>query len=140
MTTFGGGCLCGAVRYESSADPMMMGHCHCGDCRKSSGSGHCSHLLVPEAAVTVSGSLTSYDRPADSGNVVTRSFCGVCGAAVLSRNAASPGVVFLRASSLDDPEIFQPSVVVYASRAASWDAITGLPSFPEMPPAGPPQV
>src|SRR5262245_35031683 len=139
MTKFTGGCLCGAVRYESSADPAMMGHCHCVDCRRSSGTGHSSHLLVPEGAVKISGKLASYDRAADSGNVVTRGFCPVCGSAILSRNSASPGIVFLRASSLDDLEIFKPQVVVYASRAASWDAIAGgLPSFPAMPPQGPP--
>jgi hypothetical protein len=71
---------------------------------------------------------------------VTRSFCGVCGSAILSRNSAMPGVVFVRASSLDDPEIFKPEVVVYASRAASWDAISGLPTFETMPPQGMPQV
>jgi len=118
----------------------MAGHCHCADCRKSSGSGHCSHLLVPEAAVKITGSLVSYERPADSGNVITRCFCGTCGSAVLSRNSAMPGVIFLRASSLDDPEVFKPQVVVYTSRAPSWDAIPGLPAFPEMPPQGLPQA
>src|SRR5687768_7236625 len=58
---FKGGCLCGAVRYESHADPMMAGHCHCADCRKSSGTGHCSHLVVPKASVAVTGKLTAYD-------------------------------------------------------------------------------
>ena len=29
-----GGCLCGAVSYEAKAAPMVVGHCHCDDCRK----------------------------------------------------------------------------------------------------------
>jgi len=32
-----------------------------------------------------------------------------------------PGMVFVRASSLDDPEMFKPLMVVYTDRAASWD-------------------
>ena len=137
MAGFTGGCLCGAVRYESSADPAMGGHCHCVDCRKSSGTGHCSHLVTPEPGFRLTGALTSYERAADSGNMVTRSFCGVCGSAVLSRNSAMPGMVFVRASSLDDPEVFKPQMVVYASRAPSWDAISGdLPTFQTMPPQG----
>ena len=48
---FSGGCLCGAVRYESSAEPMFAGHCQCTDCRKTSGTGHSSHLAVPRAAL-----------------------------------------------------------------------------------------
>lgn len=136
MAGFSGGCLCGAVRYQATADPAMMGHCHCVDCRKSSGTGHCSHMIVPAAAVTITGKVSTYERAADSGNKVTRAFCPNCGSAIYSTNAARPGAVFIRASSLDDPEIFKPQVVVYASRRASWDSIAGdLPTFERMPPA-----
>jgi hypothetical protein len=31
-TTYRGGCLCGAIRYEITAEPMMAGHCQCLDC------------------------------------------------------------------------------------------------------------
>lgn len=135
---FEGGCLCGAVRYSCTADPVMAGHCHCVDCRRSSGSGHSSHLMVPKAAVTLTGEITEYAAPADSGNMVTRAFCPRCGAPVYSTNSASPQVMFLRASSLDDPEVFRPQVVVYASRAPSWDVMDdALPSFAKMPPASP---
>jgi hypothetical protein len=114
---------------------MMMGHCHCEDCRRSSGSGHSSHLAVPEAGLAVTGAPTGYARPADSGNLVTRYFCSTCGSALFSKNAGMPGTVFLRASSLDDLETFQPQMHVYASRAASWDKPgQNLPSFDVMPP------
>jgi len=133
--TISGGCLCGEVRYETSAEPMIAGQCQCVDCRKSSGSGHCSHLGMPDEGFTVTGALTSYDKPADSGNVVTRKFCPTCGAAILSTNSGMPGMVFVRASSLDDPEVFQPQLAVYTSRGPSWDKLDpALSSFPEMPP------
>ena len=46
-----------------------------------------------------------------------------------------PGMVFPRASSLDDPEVFQPKFTVYTSRSPSWDRPnSGLPAFDEMPP------
>lgn len=135
MVEFSGGCLCGAVRYKSTAEPIMSGHCHCEDCRRSSGTGHSSHMLLPEVAVTFSGKMTAYDRAADSGNLVSRNFCPTCGAAVFSRNAAMPGMIFLRASSLDNLEAFKPQMHVYAARAASWDQpASGVPSFAQMPP------
>jgi hypothetical protein len=138
---FGGGCLCGAVRYESRVDPLMAGHCHCADCRKSSGTGHCSHLVAPGPSVTVTGRVTIYDRPADSGNIVSRAFCPVCGTPIYSLNGAMPDLIFLRASSLDDPEIFKPQMVVYTKRAPSWDHMDSrIPSFSTMPPSGPPQA
>ncbi len=137
--TLSGSCLCGAVRYETDAEPLAVGHCHCVDCRKSSGTGHCTHAAVPEEGLKVTGALKFYDRPADSGNIVSRGFCPQCGSAILSRNAAMPGMAFLRASSLDDPDAVSPQMIVYQSRAPSWDRVDGgLPAFDEMPPGGPP--
>ena len=138
MTGFKGGCLCSAVRYESEGDPVMAGHCQCVDCRKSSGSGHCTHVAVVDQGFSISGAVKLYDRSADSGNIVSRAFCPECGSALFSRNTGIPGMVFVRASSLDDPEIIRPAMVVYASRAVSWDHIGGdLPTFATMPPGGP---
>lgn len=135
---FTGGCLCGSVRYECAAEPAMSGHCQCNDCRRTSGSGHSSHLAVPEKAVSISGKASVYERRADSGNVVGRAFCPTCGSPIYSTNSGMPGLVFLRASSLDDLEIFKPQVVVYTKRAASWDFIDPkLPAFETMPPAMP---
>lgn len=132
---FSGGCLCGAVRYESSAEPVVNGHCYCEDCRKSSGTGHCSHLGVPDAAFSVTGEVRFYDKPADSGNIVSRGFCPTCGSAVYSTNSGMAGMAFVRASSLDDPEVFQPQLIVYTSRAPSWAVMDpALPGFAEMPP------
>jgi len=137
-STFSGGCLCGSVRYESQAEPMVIGHCHCVDCRKSSGTGHCTHMVIPKDAFTVTGEIKFYDHPADSGNIVSRGFCPTCGCAIFSKNSGMPEIVFPRASSLDDPEVAKPQMVVYASRAPSWDAVdSSLPSFPEMAEGGP---
>ena len=130
-----GGCLCGAVRYECTADPIAAGHCHCDDCRRASGTGHGSHLAVPAAAVSFSGETKIYDKPADSGNMVGRAFCPTCGSAVYSLNSAVTDLVFLRASSLDDLEVFKPQIIVYAAKAASWDHMDStLTAFDGMPP------
>jgi len=134
-TAFSGGCLCGAVRYRCSAAPITGGHCHCMACRKTSGTGHGSHLAVPEAAFEVQGELKAYAAPADSGNIVTRHFCPTCGSAIHSTNSGMPGLVMLRASSLDDPEVFKPQIVVFAKHAPSWDLVDrDLPAFQGMPP------
>ncbi len=131
---FTGGCLCGAVRYQGQ-EQRGGGHCHCIDCRRTSGTGHGSHMIVPEAGFTVSGELRFFDAPADSGNTVSRGFCPTCGSAIYSRNSAVPGVVFVRASSLDDPEVFRPQMIVYTKRAPSGDRMDpALPAFEAMPP------
>ncbi len=114
---------------------MGGGHCHCVDCRKASGTGHGSHMMVRQDAIEVTGEVKFYESPADSGNTVRRGFCPTCGSAICSTNSGMPGVTVIRASSLDDPEVFKPQMVVYAARAASWDPVAqGLPAFDGMPP------
>ena len=77
----------------------------------------------------MTGETKAYVRPSASGNPVTRAFCPECGAPVFSKNPAMPGMLFLRASSLDDLEVFKPQMHVWAGRAASWDAPSaGLPA------------
>lgn len=128
-----GGCLCGNVRYACQEE-HGGGHCHCLDCRKASGTGHGSHMIVPEAAFSLTGEVKFFDKPADSGNMISRGFCPNCGSAVYSRNSGMAGMVFVRASSLDDPDVFKPQMVVYTDRAASWDYMDpGLPRFAAMP-------
>lgn len=139
-TGFTGGCLCGAVRYASTADPVMAGHCYCADCRQSSGSDHCTHLMVPKPAFSVTGEVRLYDRPADSGNMVSRAFCPTCGSAMFSTNSGMADLIFPRASSLDDPEVARPGMAVYVSRAPSWSRIDPtLPAFQTMPARDPGQ-
>jgi hypothetical protein len=90
---------------------------------------------VPKAAFTVSGPLTGFDKPADSGNMVTRQFCSVCGSPVVSLNSGMPDMAMISASSLDDMEVFNPELIVYASREVSWNDLgADLPRFATMPP------
>ena len=120
---------------------MIVAHCHCVDCRKSSGTGHGTHIVIPKEALKVTGEVNFYDHPADSGNIVSRGFCPTCGCAIYSKNSGMPEMIFPRASSLDDPEIAKPQMVVYTSRAPSWDYVDpDLPSFAELPEGGPRKV
>ena len=129
-----GGCECGAIRYECSAEPIMAGHCHCRSCQKASGTGHSSHMMVLRAATTITGEAAVYERKADSGNTVRRGFCPRCGSPVWGESSGFPDVLVLRAGSLDDPERFRPGAVVYAANAPGWDHMDpALRSFAKMP-------
>jgi hypothetical protein len=59
-TAVAGGCLCGAVRYECAAEPLMAGTCHCLDCQKSSGAGSAPTLFVPRAALQITAEVKYY--------------------------------------------------------------------------------
>ncbi|MBT3305566.1 MAG: GFA family protein [Alphaproteobacteria bacterium] len=129
-----GGCLCGAVRYECTAEPVMAGHCHCRKCQHATGGAKASAFAVPEDSVTVTGELTSFDFEADSGNMTTRQFCPTCGVPVTSGSIGMPGLVIIYAGSLDDPSIFAPGMDIYTDSAQPWDHMDpDLPKFPGMP-------
>ena len=130
-----GGCACGAIRYEISAEPLMMNDCHCLDCQRESGTGHGSHLTFPRTGVKLTGEAKRWDMVADSGNVKTRAFCPICGSPVYMTFAAMPGLFTIRAASLDDPSRYRPQIVTYRVRAHAWDHVdAALPAYGKMPP------
>lgn len=98
--SFSGSCLCGAVSYHGKNE-QGGGHCHCVDCRKTSGTTHGSHMIAPEDSFKIAGDVRFFEKPADSGNVVSRGFCPNCGSPVYSKNSGFPGLVFVRASTLE---------------------------------------
>lgn len=131
-----GGCLCGAVRFMLSSAPAVQGVCHCRDCQKASGATHQTQLAVPEDGLELTGETRAYSRPAESGNVVTRHFCVRCGSPTHSSNTGMPGMVFVRATHLDDPEAFAPAMEVYTASRPSWGGRFATPvSFEKMPPS-----
>ena len=68
-----GGCMCGAVRYESATDAVMQASCYCRDCQRSTGSAFAPVLLVPKEAFKLTkGELKHYEVTGDSGNKVSR--------------------------------------------------------------------
>lgn len=45
--------MCGAVRYECSAELIEMGICHCQDCQRGTDSAFAAVLIAPRSAVTI---------------------------------------------------------------------------------------
>ncbi|MGC3981881.1 MAG: GFA family protein [Steroidobacteraceae bacterium] len=130
-----GGCLCKSVRYRIEAEPIMMRLCWCRDCQYLSGGNGMANVVFPSAAVTVTGELTDYVKKADSGNILHRRFCSKCGTPVFSQAEVRPHVIIVRAGTLDDPNIIQPSVNIWTDSAPEWACMNSeLQQFPKQPP------
>jgi hypothetical protein len=137
MATMTGGCMCGAVRYETNADPMFMGNCHCRDCQMASGAAYAAAIGVPRNALKITGEVKYYESKADSGQTAKRGFCGNCGSRLLSLPPFAPDLMVIMAATLDDPSSFKPAMDIYTSSAQPWDHLNpALPKFPKMPPMG----
>jgi hypothetical protein len=134
---FIGGCLCGAVRYECSADAFFMGNCHCRDCQKATGGAYEPAIGLPAAALKITGAVKYYDTKAESGNTLSRGFCPQCGARLLGKTSAMPELAMITAGSLDDPSQYKPTMDIFTASAEPWDHMDPtLPKFPKMPPMG----
>ena len=130
-----GGCLCGAVRYESAAPPITTRVCWCRLCQYlAAGNGSVNAVFRTES-FTVKGQVTRFTSVADSGNVMHREFCTVCGTQLFSRAEVRPHLIVARAGTLDDPEIARPAMTIWTSAAPSWACIAeDLPRESGQPP------
>jgi hypothetical protein len=136
MTVLTGGCLCGAIRYEATGEPVFSLLCHCRDCQRHSGSAYNAAMRVPAAGFRVTrGAPKLYVKTADSGNRVTRAFCPECGSPLFLRVSARPDLVGIRVGTLDDPSSFRPEADIFVTSAQPWDHMDpALPKFATYPP------
>jgi len=113
----------------------MAGNCHCTDCKKSSGSGYSPTLFFPESSVSISGEVKFYESKGKSGKQVSRGFCPNCGSQLFGKPEVLPGLIAIRAGTLEDTSKYKPQLDLFTSHAVAWDVMDErLPKFPEMPP------
>lgn len=131
-----GGCACGAIRYETSSQPIFENHCQCRDCQRRSGTGHGSYLTFPRRAeVAITGEAKTWRVAGDSGNEKVHAFCPTCGTPVYLTFVAAPDLIAVHATSLDDPSQFRPQALTYSIRGHPWDAMDpSVPAYERMAP------
>lgn len=127
-----GSCLCGFVRYEITGDAKVFQHCHCRRCRKATGSGHASNIiLAPESVKWISGEelIRSFKVP-DAERFRTV-FCSECGSH-LPRVAPDMSIAVIPAGSLDHSPDIQPTARIFWDSRADWSCDSGdIPTWPE---------
>jgi hypothetical protein len=126
MTGVSGGCLCGAIRYQTSADPQAVIACHCSNCRKQSGAAFSFNLLFKASDYSQTGESKIFADTGDSGKHVFRHFCGDCGSPINSQAEMMPGHVIVKAGTADEPGAWTPGIEVYCDSALAW-----VPALPD---------
>lgn len=128
-----GGCLCGKVRYSFEGDPLLCVTCHCKNCQRQAGSALSVIIGVPETSVACEGEVTTYNDIGDSGATVLRQFCGTCGSPVFTRVETPPGMMFIKAGTLDDTSILKPAFHCYTKSKQDWVDLGDIPGFETVP-------
>ncbi len=132
---YSGSCICGSVKYEIFGELRFFYHCHCGRCRKSTGTGHASNVILnPDAAEWIEGEdlIGSYKVP-DAERFRTV-FCKNCGGP-LPRVAPDLSIAVIPAGTLDSSPEIHPDGHIFGDSKAEWSCdARELPTWAEYPP------
>ena len=132
--TIEGGCRCGRVRYRTTVDKLPnVFACHCRDCQTRSGSAFTVNFILPESRLEVTGEPQVYERTTpDGARTSYQRACPVCFTRVYSTNSALPGLVGVRAGTLDRSDELAVVAHIWTKRIMDGIVIPdGVPNWRE---------
>ena len=119
-----GGCLCGATRYRVAPGLRLAPYaCHCTDCQTRSGSAFGIQLGVAEADLVVTGPTIEGRHQQPSGAIARIVACRDCLTRLYTTNDRRPGIVNLRAGTLDTSASLVPAFHVWTASRQPWIVI-----------------
>jgi hypothetical protein len=114
---YGGGCLCGAIRFEAAGPPKWTAYCHCASCRKQTGAPVSAYAGYERAMVRwVKGAPSHFA----SSEGVSRGFCSACGSTITYEGARWPTEIHFHVGAFDRPEDFAPKGEAFPEERLEW--------------------
>ncbi len=102
--THAGGCVCGAVKFTTTGEPLRVTICHCTWCQRRTGTAFGTEVVFNEDQVEIQGEVARYRHVSDeSGRWLDSEFCRKCGSNLGFALEAAPGIRTLPAGAFDDP-------------------------------------
>jgi hypothetical protein len=117
VAPYEGGCLCGAVRYRSTAAPLRAVMCHCSMCRKHSGAPALAFVHFPVSAFRW---LRGEPARFRSSAYAERGFCSKCGSTLSMHEEVLGDRVQVTIGSLDEPQRVRPDDHVWTREQLPW--------------------
>ena len=131
-----GGCLCRAVRYVLTQGVHFNPYaCHCTDCQRRTGSAFGIQLMARLDDFEVTGDLAKAQHVLPSGAVAQIFAYPRCFFRIYATNDRRPGLINLRAGTLDTSKDMTPSFHVWVRSKQPWIVIPPeTPAFDMGPP------
>jgi hypothetical protein len=119
-----GRCLCGGVTYEYDGSVGPANYCHCEDCRRCTGSAFNIGVRLDRAGFRIAtGAPKGFTKRGASGRELTRHFCPDCGSPLFTSSPKHPDYVYVKAGTLDIPEVVRPTHQNWVVSAVPWSQI-----------------
>ncbi len=128
-TKMTGGCMCGAVRYETAGDTFGVIHCHCHSCRKHNGGPVVTLVGFKSGEVTFSGDERKIYVSSPG---VGRAFCGKCGTPLTWEGDGGElgPILEIHISTFDNPDVLVPTAHAFEAERIPWfDIADNLPRY-----------
>jgi len=108
MAVHPGGCVCGAVRYETVGDPLHVTICHCKFCQRATGTAYMVEPVfrLEDFRITRGSAAIYGHRSEGSGKIVSVHFCATCGTKIYLSFERFAEVCGVYAGTFDDPSWF----------------------------------
>ena len=129
MTTYEGGCECGAVRYRMTDDPLFVNCCHCRNCQKITGSAFALNGMIEADRIEIVQGEESLVTDAGQAR------CNQCRILLWAGHRLfGDKVRFVRLGTLDEAERIRPNAHFFVRSKHPWIVIPDdLPQFDTLP-------
>ncbi|MCF7804763.1 MAG: GFA family protein [Candidatus Marinimicrobia bacterium] len=117
LTKTTGGCYCGKIQYEFTAEPRINANCHCNNCRRAIGAQSVAWTIVDKSSfkwTKVEPIRYKTDTEAH------RTFCPDCGSSLTYEGVDRTNEIDITTGSLDNPEDFPPTKDAYLKYRLPW--------------------
>ena len=129
-----GSCLCGSIAYEIDGELLQFNHCHCQRCRKATGTGHATNIILKPGTVKwLAGEdlLNRYMVP--EAKRFAAVFCRECGSP-MPRVAPDNSIAVVPAGTLDNDPGIRPERRIFQDSRTDWSCpADDLPAFEQYP-------
>lgn len=112
-----GGCLCGAVRFVATGEPLNVAWCHCQSCRRHSGAPVSVFVAYRRDAYRVTkGEITKFNSSPGR----WRGFCARCGSTLTCEGESSGPETHFHVGAFDDAAAFAPTWHIFPEERLPW--------------------
>lgn len=112
-----GRCLCGAVRYRVTGEPIWASHCHCESCRRATSAAFATYAGFDRERFEITAGEPAIYRSSPG---VERRFCRQCGSPITYESVRWPTETHIFLCGLEDPTSIEPTAHTHTDEQLPW--------------------